>query len=152
MNCFESCKLLGSYRNVYKKSSAKRECHDGNVFLKADRDLSKFNFFFHLKSKTNLVSLRKCNSHLQYYKIDLSFSIKSQEINLYIFEKYKNKREAQRSNNSESNARTAMRMIFALLFTSSRYKIVHCATREKKIYFASVKVAAQAKRGQKSQE
>ena len=27
------------------------------------------------KSKTNLVTFRKCNSHLQYYKIDLSFSI-----------------------------------------------------------------------------
>ena len=42
-----------------------RECHE-NVFLMADRALSKFNFLFHLKSKTNLVTLRKCNSHLQY--------------------------------------------------------------------------------------
>ena len=28
---------LKSYWNVYRKSSAKRECHDKNVFLKADR-------------------------------------------------------------------------------------------------------------------
>ena len=45
------------------------------------------NFFFHLKSKTNLETLRKCNSHLQYYKIDLSFSIKLQEINYNVCEK-----------------------------------------------------------------
>ena len=31
---------------------------------------SKLNFLFHSKSKKNLVTLRKCNSHLQYYKID----------------------------------------------------------------------------------
>ena len=37
--------------------SAKREFHDENVFLKADRALSKLNFLFHLKSKTNLVTL-----------------------------------------------------------------------------------------------
>ena len=43
--------------------------------------LVKLNFLFHLKSKINLVTLRKFNSHLQYYKIDLSFSIKLQEIN-----------------------------------------------------------------------
>ena len=29
--------------------SAKRECHDENVFLKADRALSKLNFLFNLK-------------------------------------------------------------------------------------------------------
>ena len=74
--------LLESYRNVYKKLSAKHECHDENLFPKADKALSKLNFLFHLKSKTNLVTLRKCYSHLQYYKIDLSFSIKLQEINL----------------------------------------------------------------------
>ena len=55
------------------------------MFLKADGALSKFNFLFHLKSKTNLLTLKKCNSHLQYYKIDLSFSIKLQEINLYVY-------------------------------------------------------------------
>ena len=38
--------------------------------------LNKLSFVFHLKSKTNLVTLRKCNSHLKYYKIDSSFSIK----------------------------------------------------------------------------
>ena len=56
--------------------------------LKADRDLSKLNFLFHLKSKTNLVILRKCNSHLQYYKIGLIFSIKSQEINLNVCKEF----------------------------------------------------------------
>ena len=46
--------------------------------------LSKLNFLFHLNHKKNLVILRKCNSHLQYYKIDLSFSSKLQEKNLYL--------------------------------------------------------------------
>ena len=50
------------------------------MLLKADRALSKLNFLFHLKSKANLVTLQKSNSHLQYYKIDLSFSIKLREI------------------------------------------------------------------------
>ena len=41
-----------------------RECHDENVFLKADRALSELNFLFHLNSKKNLETLRKmCNSH-----------------------------------------------------------------------------------------
>ena len=52
-----------------------RAQNNENVFLKADRALSKFNFLSHLKSKTNLVTLRKCNLHLQYYKIELSFSV-----------------------------------------------------------------------------
>ena len=34
-------KFLKNYRNVYGKSSAKREYRDENVFLKVDRDLSK---------------------------------------------------------------------------------------------------------------
>ena len=38
----------------------KCECHDENVYLKADRALSKLNFPFHLKSNTILVTLRKC--------------------------------------------------------------------------------------------
>ena len=42
-----------------------REYHDENVFLKADRPLSKFNLVFHLKSKT-LVILIECDSNLQY--------------------------------------------------------------------------------------
>ena len=64
----------------------------------AEATSSKLNFLFHLKSKTNLVFLWKCNSHLQYYKIDLSFSIKLQEINLYVCEEYKTEREARQSN------------------------------------------------------
>ena len=57
--------------------------------LKVDKALSKLNFLFHLKSKTKLVTLRKCNLHLQYYKIDLSFNIKLQEINLNVCEECK---------------------------------------------------------------
>ena len=34
-------KVLKNYRNVYGKSSAKREYGDENVFLKVDRALSK---------------------------------------------------------------------------------------------------------------
>ena len=34
-------------------------------FLKANRTLIKLNFLFHLKSNTNLVNLRKCNSQQQ---------------------------------------------------------------------------------------
>ena len=60
--------------------------------------LSRFNFLFHLKSKTNLVILRICDSYLQYYKIDLCFSIKLQKINLYVCEEYKTERKARRSN------------------------------------------------------
>ena len=41
------------------------------IYLKADRALSKLNFHFYLKLP-NLVTLWKCNSHLQYYKIDFS--------------------------------------------------------------------------------
>ena len=33
---------------------------DTENFLKADRALSKLNFLFHLNSKRNLVTLRKC--------------------------------------------------------------------------------------------
>ena len=68
--------------------------NDENVFLKAVKALSKLNFLFQLKSKKNWVTLRKCNSHLQYYKIDLSFSIELQEINLnaifFIYFSYSN--------------------------------------------------------------
>ena len=75
--------------------------------LKADRALSKLNFHFHSKSKTNLVIFRKYNLYLQYYKIDLSFSIKLQNINLNVYEKYlyKTKRKAERLNISERKAR-----------------------------------------------
>ena len=59
------------------------------------------NFLSHVKSKTNLVTLRICNSHLQYYKSDLSFSIKLQGINLNICKEYKTEREARGPNRSE---------------------------------------------------
>ena len=87
-----------------KKTSAKREYYDEDVFLKADRALSKLNFLFYSNSKTNLVTLRKCNSHLQYYKIDLSFNIKKQEINLNLCDEYKTERETRRWNRARKLA------------------------------------------------
>ena len=54
-----------------------------NVLLKADRALSKLSFLLHLELKINLVTSRKYTSHLHCYEIDLSFSIKLQEINLH---------------------------------------------------------------------
>ena len=61
-------KFLKNYRNVNVKSSAKREYHDENLFLKGDRALSKlitflisnekeFNHFF--KSRSSDILLRK---------------------------------------------------------------------------------------------
>ena len=38
-------------------------------FFPCNRAFSKLNFLIHLKSKTNLVTLIKLNSHLQYYDI-----------------------------------------------------------------------------------
>ena len=52
------------------------------MFFKADRALIKLNFFFHLKSKTNSVTLKKCNSHGKYYEIDLNLGNKLQVINV----------------------------------------------------------------------
>ena len=49
---------------IQKIEREARECHDENVF----GALRKMNILFHLKSKSNLVTLRKCNSHLQYYR------------------------------------------------------------------------------------
>ena len=66
-------KFLKNYRNVYGKSSAKREYHDENVFFKVDRALSKlipllisnkkeFNHFFKCIS-SNIVLLKLGNLH-----------------------------------------------------------------------------------------
>ena len=66
-------KLLKNYRNVYVKSSAKREYPDENVFLKGDRALSKlitllnlnkreFNHFFKSRS-SDIVLLKLGNLH-----------------------------------------------------------------------------------------
>ena len=41
--------------DIKQKSSAKREYYDENMFFKAHRAISKWNFLFHLESKTNLV-------------------------------------------------------------------------------------------------
>ena len=51
-----------------------RNCLTRCIFylLTLNIENQKFNFFFHLKSKKNLVTLRKCNSVLQYYKTDLA--------------------------------------------------------------------------------
>ena len=56
---------------------------------------------FYENQKQNLVTLGKCNLHLQYYKIDLSLSIKSQEINLNACEEHKIARAARSPNGSE---------------------------------------------------
>ena len=66
-------KLLKNYRNVYVKSSAKREYRDENVFLKGDTALSKlitllnlnkkeFNHFFKSRS-SDIVLLKLGNLH-----------------------------------------------------------------------------------------
>ena len=60
--------------------------HNENVFL------------FHLESNKSLVTLRKFNLYLQYYEIDLSFSIKLEKMNLNVCEENKTEREAPRSN------------------------------------------------------
>ena len=44
---------------------------------------------------------------VQYYKIDLSFSIKLQGINLYVCEEYKSEREARDLNRTERDDRIA---------------------------------------------
>ena len=63
---FQPCNLLESHSNAQRKSSAKRERHGQRKFFKANTALCKLNFLLHLKPKTNLVTLRKYNSHLQY--------------------------------------------------------------------------------------
>ena len=55
-------------------------------------------FLFHLESNKSLVTLRKFNLYLQYYEIDLSFSIKLEKMNLNVCEENKTEREAPRSN------------------------------------------------------
>ena len=51
-------KFLKNYRNVYVKSSAKREYRDENVFLKGDRVLSKLITLIILKKKNSAISLK----------------------------------------------------------------------------------------------
>ena len=66
-------KFLKNYRNVYVKSSAKREYRDENVLLKGERSLSKlitlsilnkkeFNHFFTSRS-SDIVLLKVGNLH-----------------------------------------------------------------------------------------
>ena len=50
------CNLLESYRNVYRKSSAKRECHDKNMILKA---LQIWNTIFFHEMYIFLLNLKK---------------------------------------------------------------------------------------------
>ena len=77
---------------------------------------------FHLKSKTNLATLRKCNSHLQYYEIDFNLSMKLQEINLYVCEEYKIEHEARRSNRAPTCERSAYDRFLILKFVSINSK------------------------------
>ena len=56
---YKLCILLGSYKNVCRKSSAKRECHDENVFLKTDRALSKLNFSFACEIRNKSTNFEK---------------------------------------------------------------------------------------------
>ena len=66
-------KFLKNYKNVYGKSSEKREYRDENVFLKVDRALSKlitvlisnkkeFNHFFKSR-RSDVVLLKLDNLH-----------------------------------------------------------------------------------------
>ena len=56
-------------------SSAKRKCHDQNVFVKVE------------------ITLRKLNSHKKYYNVYLSYNNKSWRINLSAREKHKTERD-----------------------------------------------------------
>ena len=79
-------------------------------------------FLLFLKSKINLVTLRKFNSHLQYFIIDLGFTIKLQEINLIVYEEHKTEHEMRGRNRSEREARDenvpAIQAVFFILYTS----------------------------------
>ena len=66
--------ILKNYRNIYVKSSAKREYRDENVFLKGDRALSKlitllilnkkgFNNFLIKSRSSDIVLLKLGNLH-----------------------------------------------------------------------------------------
>ena len=81
------------------------------------KDLMKISkVIFHIKPipshpwwecKKILVTLRKCHPHLQHFTIDLSFSIKLQEINLNVCEGYKIERKARGPNKTERDDRIA---------------------------------------------
>ena len=51
-------KFLKNYRNVYVKSSAKREYRDENVFLKGDRALCKLITLLISNKKNSTISLK----------------------------------------------------------------------------------------------
>ena len=81
-------KFLKNYRNVYVKSSAKREYRDENVFLKGDRALSKlitllisnkkeFNNFYKSRS-SDIVLLKLGNLHqnVKHYVKRATLSVK----------------------------------------------------------------------------
>ena len=54
-------KLLKCIQKIEREA---RVSYNEKVFLKADIALSELNFLFHLNSKTNLVTLRKCVIHI----------------------------------------------------------------------------------------
>ena len=113
---FESTKLSLIQRNFFFDHISKKlfsgcllKKSTNFFFLKANRAFSRLNFLFHLKSK-DLVTLWKCNSHLPYYKIDLSFNIKLQEINLYACEEYKIEREIQIVRSAKCNVQICIKL------------------------------------------
>ena len=87
-------KFIKNYRNLYVKSSAKREYRDENVFLKGDRASSKlitllisnkkeFNHF--LKSRSSTIVLLKENSLERSELRATRMCERSEQIFLYYF-------------------------------------------------------------------
>ena len=63
-------KFLKNSRNVYGKSSAKREYRDENVFLKVDRALSKLITFLILNKKEFNHFFKNKSSHIVLLKLN----------------------------------------------------------------------------------
>ena len=105
-------KFLKNYKNVYVKSSAKREYRDENVFLKGDRALSKlitllilnkkeFNHFFKSRS-SDIVLLKLGNLHWNAKRYEVRNTM----------------REALSSHMSECKVRRPLSRIGALILAS----------------------------------
>ena len=67
--------------------------------------------------------MRKFNSHLQYYKIDLRFSIKLQEINFNACEEYKTKRDDRVTLKFTRDEDVPVKCAHS--FASLKYKFMH---------------------------
>ena len=82
----------------------------------------EFSFSFKLKNKlSNFEKIQFTSTIL--YKIDLSFSIKLKELNRYVFEEYKNEREARWSNRA-TRMRPRRGQIFLILFHSKKLTLL----------------------------